>query len=89
LIGPVINKAFLGLKREVSFITEAFTKHTLASSGDEISIFNFAIFDVHGHDCQSAVENYQKDNREEATGTPKDQRSKVDLKVLVNYKIKT
>jgi hypothetical protein len=89
LIGPVINKAFLGLTREVSFITEAFTKQTLASGGDQISIFNFALFDAHGHDYQSAIENYQKDNREEATGTPKDQRSKVDWKVLVNYKIET
>jgi hypothetical protein len=80
LVGPVINKDFLGLTRKVSFITEALTKQMLATSEDEIYIFNFALFDVHGHDYQSAIENCQKDNRDKATGTPKEQRSKVDSK---------
>jgi hypothetical protein len=84
LIGPVINKAFLGLTREVGFITEAFTKQTITSSGEEIYIFNFALYDY-----QSAIEDCQKDNREEATVAPNDQQSKVDSKALVNYKIET
>jgi hypothetical protein len=36
--------------------SEAFTKQTLTTSGDEIYIFNFALFDIHDHRYLSAVE---------------------------------
>jgi hypothetical protein len=87
LVSPVINKAFLGLTREV--MSKACMVQIMHISHDELSLFNCALFSPIDDENLSAIETCQKNSREDATETPKDQNARVDLKVIATYKIES